>query len=82
VKTNVCAWGTSAGIRIPKPVLEQLGLGVGDAFDMKISGQTLTLRPYRSRYRMTDLIKQCDLNAPPPDIDWWDGMKSAGQEIL
>jgi len=82
MQAKVCAWGTSAGIRIPKAVLQQVGLQVGDAFDMKVSGNTLLLRPYRQRYRLSDLISQCDLNAPAPDLTEWDNMKPVGQEVL
>jgi len=80
MRANVCAWGASAGIRIPKAVMQQVGLNIGDAFDMKVSGDTLVLRPYRNKYRLSDLLKECDLNAPPPDLGWWDNMPSAGQE--
>jgi len=82
MRANVCAWGTSAGIRIPKAVMQQVGLTIGDAFDMKVSGKTVVLRPYRTKYTLTDLLKECDLNAPPPDLEWWDAMKPIGQEIL
>jgi len=37
---------------------------------------------YRQGYRLSDLISQCDLNAPAPDLGEWDKMKPAGQEVL
>jgi len=82
MRTNVCAWGASAGIRIPKAVMQQVGLSIGDAFEMKVSGDTLVLRPYRSKYTLAGLLKQCDLDAPPPELDGWDDMAPVGQEIL
>jgi len=59
-----------------------VGLEIGDAFEMKVSGDTLVLRPYRSKYKLADLLQQCDLNAPAPDLEWWDSMPPVGQEIL
>jgi len=82
MRANICAWGTSAGIRIPKAVMQQVGLRIGDAFDMKVSGNTVLLRPYRSKYTLTDLLNECDLDAPPPDLEWWDNMKPTGKEVL
>jgi len=82
MQAKVCAWGASAGIRIPKAVLQQVGLEVGDAFEMKVSGNTLVLRPTRRRYRLSDLMQQCDLNAPAPNLDEWDNMQPVGQEVL
>jgi len=82
MQAKICAWGASSGIRIPKTVLQQVGLEVGDAFDMQVSGDTLLLRPARPRYRLSDLIEQCDLNVPAPDFADWDNMKPAGNEVL
>jgi len=82
MRANVCAWGASAGIRIPKAVMQQVGLTIGDAFDMKVSGDTLVLRPYRSRYTLAGLLSACDLDASPPELDWWDNMAPVGEEIL
>jgi len=82
MRANLCAWGTSAGIRIPKAVMQQVGLKIGDAFDMKVSGNTLVLKPCRAKYKLSDLLKECDLNAPPPNLHDWDNMPPAGGEIL
>jgi len=82
MRANICAWGSSAGIRIPKTVMQQVGMEIGDAFEMKVSGDTVMLRPYRAKYKLADLLKECDLNAPAPDLDGWDNMKPIGQEVL
>jgi len=82
MRANVGLWGSSAGIRIPKAVMQQVGLKIGDAFEMKVSGKTVVLQPYRSRYKLADLVNACNLDAPPPDLGWWDDMRPAGEEIL
>ena len=40
-------WGNSMGLRLPKPLLEQIGLGEGSKVDIKIEGGRLVIEPVR-----------------------------------
>ena len=42
-------WGNSVGLRLPKPLLEQLGLGEGSKVDLRIEGGHLVIEPQRAR---------------------------------
>jgi len=43
MKTRIVRIGNSQGIRIPKPVLEQVGLP--DEVELEVDGNTIVLRP-------------------------------------
>jgi len=81
MKLNIQKWGNSAAVRLPSVMLAQLGVKVGDAFDAKVSANAVTLRVAKPRYKLADLLAECDLNAPPPDLDWWDNAKPVGREF-
>lgn len=42
--TTVSKWGNSQGIRLPKPVVEQLGIVVNDKLDVCIAGDSIILK--------------------------------------
>jgi len=53
-----------------------------DVFTMDVSSQTAEFRPHHSKYTLAQLLKECDLNAPPSNLDAWDTMRPVGQEML
>jgi len=81
VKLNIQKWGNSAAIRLPKTVLMQMNAKVGDVFDVTLSKGTAKLRIAKPRYRLADLLAECDPNAPPPVLDDWDRMEPVGGEV-
>jgi len=64
MKTTLQRWGNSQGVRLPKTLLESLGIGVGTQVLIELSsdGTRITLtpvtdsRPVRGRYRIEDLV--------------------------
>ncbi len=50
-------WGNSIGVRLPKPMLEQVGLKEGAPVDVLVEGDHLVIR--RQRLRLADLLAQC-----------------------
>jgi len=38
-------WGNSIGLRLPKPLLEQVGLGEGSKVDLKVEAGRLVIEP-------------------------------------
>lgn len=77
-------WGNSAGIRLPSTLLKQLGLGLGDLLQVvSASTEGLTMKPAKAkpRYKLSELIAQCDLNAPEPvELAAWNNMQPVGRE--
>jgi antitoxin MazE len=50
-------WGNSVGVRLPKPILQQVGLAEGSRVDVLVEGDHLVIR--RQRPRLADLLAQC-----------------------
>jgi antitoxin MazE len=66
MKTTLQRWGNSQGVRLPKTLLEALGIGVGAQVSIELSqdGRRITItpvtdsRPIRGRYRIEDLVAE------------------------
>jgi len=81
LKTTIRAIGNSQGITIPKPLLAELGVSLGDPVDVSFKDQTLVVTKVASEYDLSTLIAQCDLDAPePPDIHPWRTATPLGNE--
>ena len=61
-------WGNSVGVRLPKPMLEQVGLKEGTEVDVVVEGNHLVIR--RRRVKLADLLAQCKPENRPDPIDW------------
>lgn len=77
MKLRIRKWGNSAALRLPAPMLAQMGAEIGDAFEVEVSPGSVVLRVAKPHYKLADLIAQCDPNAPPPaDMVTWEAMPS------
>jgi antitoxin MazE len=64
-------WGNSIGLRLPKPLLEQLGLKEGSEVDIKIEGNRIVVEPARRRrYTMAELLEGMTPDNRPEEVDW------------
>ena len=78
MKTTLQRWGNSQGIRIPKSIVQELGLEIGSEVMVEISRDhgriTVTpvsdSRPVRGRYRIEDLIASSSPSAFEGEYDW------------
>ncbi|HEY1933405.1 MAG TPA: AbrB/MazE/SpoVT family DNA-binding domain-containing protein [Acetobacteraceae bacterium] len=70
-------WGNSVGVRLPKPMLAQLGLTEGAQVDVLIEGDHLVIRP--KRLKLADLLARCRPEHRPEPIDWG---PDVGREIV
>lgn len=70
-------WGNSVGVRLPKPMLEQVGLKEGAQVDALVEGDHLVIR--RRRLKLTDLLAQCMPENRPDPIDFG---PPVGHEII
>lgn len=85
MEVKIQQWGNSAAIRLPSTVLKHMSLVSGDVLLLNIDSdaQAITLKPARAkpRYKLSDLIAQCDLTAPrPAELDAWNAMPAVGRE--
>jgi antitoxin MazE len=57
MQTKVQKWGNSLGVRIPRGLAEEVGLGAGTAVSLSAKNGDLVLRPsVPSRLRLADLL--------------------------
>jgi len=57
MRTKVQKWGNSLGVRIPRGLAEELGLGAGTEVSLTARDGELVLRPsVPSRLRLVDLL--------------------------
>jgi len=71
--------GNRVGLRLPKPLLEQLGLKAGSEVDVKVEGNCLVIEPaHRRRYTMAELLEGFTPDNRPGEADWG---KPVGGEV-
>jgi antitoxin MazE len=57
--TKIQKWGNSLGVRIPKPLAEQLGLAEGSQVDLRVRGGELVVRLKKPReYSLPELLSR------------------------
>jgi len=84
MQIKIQQWGNSAAIRLPAAVLKQMQLGVGSTLSLDTAGDTMVLKPLRTKpkYTLEALMAQCDLTAPEPaDMADWNAMRPVGREV-
>jgi antitoxin ChpS len=84
MQIKIQQWGNSAAIRLPAAVLKQMQLGVGSTLSLDTAGETMVLKPLRTKpkYTLEELMAQCDLTAPEPaDMADWNAMRPVGREV-
>lgn len=76
--------GGSVMFPVPKPILESLGLTASSSLDVLVSGGSLVAKPQpRPKYRLADLIAQCDATAKRPAEDAaWLNDRPIGNEVI
>jgi antitoxin MazE len=74
---TVQKWGNSLALRIPSAVARQIRIESGDAVELKIDKNSLTIRPSRPRYRLADLVSRIRPGNRHAETDWG---KSVGRE--
>jgi antitoxin MazE len=83
--TTLQKWGNSQGIRLPKPIIDQLHFRPGTELELTVSTDTGTLvisqakpaRKVRGRHRIEDLVAAMPKSARTKEIPW----DSAGKEV-
>ncbi len=75
MRVQISKWGNSTGLRLPKAVVDELGLKPGEEVELLVEGGEARLRPIRKRpvYRLEDLVAEMKRLGPqnePPLEDW------------
>ncbi|NCO41777.1 MAG: transcriptional regulator/antitoxin, MazE [Armatimonadetes bacterium CG2_30_66_41] len=71
--TKVQKWGTSQGLRLPKAILDDARLKVGDEVDVSVQGKQIVIGPtkrIRGRYRLSELLARMPKGHRVEEVDW------------
>jgi antitoxin MazE len=84
MNTKIKKWGNSLGVRIPKEILENLGIKEGFEVEVIEKGRSIELKPVyknnlKKKYTLDELLAGMDKNNRPELIDWG---PSVGKEII
>lgn len=74
MKTRLGKWGNSAAVRLPKAVVDELGLAPGQELDIEVGGGEARIRPHAAtrRQRLQELVAEMKRLGPenqPPMVD-------------
>lgn len=56
MKLSIQKWGNSAAVRLPAAMLAQLGVSIGDEFEVEVAAGAATLRVAKPEYKLADLL--------------------------
>jgi antitoxin MazE len=71
--TKIQRWGNSQGLRIPKEVLAEAHIEVGDEVEVRAVDGKLVVTPVRfvrGRLALADLVAAIPAGAPAHEVDW------------
>ena len=76
MNTNLCKWGNSAAIRIPKSILEELSIDSNNfesiSFNIDVEGNKLILKKKQEKTKFELLAEKSKGESinPKIDVDW------------
>ena len=79
--SKIQKWGNSQGIRIPKGILEDSKIEIGEDVDISIKDGTIVIKKanmIRGRYKIEDLVAKMPKDQELSEVDWGD---PEGQEV-
>ena len=79
MQVAVRAWGNSQGIRLPKEVLDQLGITTSDVLDLKVENGVIMLQKAFTHRSFKERLADYEGEISIYDFDWGEPV---GKEIL
>ena len=73
MQTKIQKWGNSQGLRLPKSLLADAQLGVGDEVDISVKDGVMIVKPakkIRGKHSLKDLVARIPENYQSGEIDW------------
>lgn len=68
--TRLVKWGTSFGVRIPKPFLEAAQLRPGEKVTLELEDGAIVIRPTHRRPHLQELVKAITAENRHIETDW------------
>lgn len=84
MRTTIRKIGNSSGTILPAHLLKKLHLTEGDSINIEDDGNNIVISPIvkRPKYKLDELLAQCDPNAPISDeLNDWDNSPAVGKEV-
>ena len=81
MNTKVQKWGNSQGLRLPKHVLADARINVGDDVDVTTRDGKIIISPVkhiRGKYNIRELLSSIPKDYNPEEVDWG---KPVGKEV-
>jgi antitoxin MazE len=78
MKALIGKWGQSAGLRIPKDILERTGLALGDAVELSVEDGKVILTPARQPLDREAVFAAMAQQTAPELVEWG---PPAGREV-
>jgi antitoxin MazE len=79
MKAKVAKWGNSLAVRLPKGMVEELGLKPGATVDLSRKGTAVEIEtrpmPKIPVYRLEDLLAQIKPGTKPPPLEDWSAVE-------
>jgi antitoxin MazE len=73
VVTKIQKWGNSQGLRLPKQVLEDARIAVGDDLDVTARDGMIVIAParrVRGKQSLKELVSRIPENYEPGEVNW------------
>lgn len=70
MKIKVRRWGNSLAIRLPAPLMREMGVEYGSTVDLVSTDRGLLIRPATLRYSLDDLVSGIDEKNLHEETDW------------
>lgn len=67
--TKIQKWGNSLGLRIPRPLAEEMGFEAGSEVTLVVREGELVAAPVGARYRLADLLAGVNADNVHDEID-------------
>jgi len=81
--TSLRKVGGSVMFAVPPVILDLLSIGAGTRVGVSVDHGRLVVDPSPVEYTLSDLLAQCDLDAPMPEgDDLWLNSAPVGEELL
>lgn len=80
MRVQIAKWGNSTALRIPKSIVEELGLKPGQEVELVVEGREARLKPVRPLpcYRIEDLVAEMRRLGPEnePHFEDWSAVEA------
>ena len=78
IRSRISKWGNSQAVRIPKPVLEQAGMRLGEVLEIRVEAGRIILEAPNSAPTLEFLVAQISPENRHRELDWG---KPLGREV-